>query len=250
MKPKKKNTRASNGLVRLNKFIASTGTVSRRGADELIAAGKVTVNGEPAALGTSIDPRRDHVKIDGRALKPPAQHDHVYILLYKPTGYLCSLSDPEGRPLVTSLIKEHKGRRLNTIGRLDFNSEGLIILTDDGDFAARVGHPSTGPLKTYHVRVRGVPTEKQIERLTKGIAIEGRRARAERVKLLRSKANAWLEIALKEGRNRQVRRMLEALGHPVVKLRRVGIGPLDARGMRARDYRDLTEKEIRILLNE
>jgi 23S rRNA pseudouridine2605 synthase len=255
MNPKKtkktEKKKAGSGSVRLNKFIAAAGIASRRGADELISAGRVTVNGQAAALGTSVDPKRDHVKLDGKLIAAPVQTtEHVYILLNKPTGYICSLSDPSGRPLVTDLIREHRGRRLYPVGRLDFNSEGLIILTDDGDFAARVSHPSTGPLKTYHVRVRGVPTEKQIERLTGGVTIEGRKARAERAKVLRSRANAWLEVTLKEGRNRQLRKMLDALGHPVVKLRRVAIGPLASAGMRPGDYRNLTEKEIRILLNE
>ena len=246
MNPKKKRE-AGSGRVRLNKFIAAAGTASRRGADELIAAGRVTVNGEPASLGVSVDPAKDHVKVDGKLIKPPAPPEPVYILLNKPPGYICSLSDPAGRPLVTDLIKEHRGKRLFPVGRLDFNSEGLIVLTDDGDFAARVGHPSTGPLKTYHVRVRGVPTETAIAKLKSGLTVEGRKMKARSVKLLRSRANSWLEITLKEGQNRQVRKMLRALGHPVVKLRRIAIGPIGSEGMRPGDYRNLTRKEIRIL---
>ena len=243
---KKKKTAA--GSVRLNKFIAAAGVASRRGADELITAGRVTVNGKPAALGMSVDPARNHVKLDGKLVVSHAPPEPVYILLNQPPGYICSLSDPAGRPLVTDLIKEHRGKRLFPVGRLDFNSEGLIVLTDDGDFAARVGHPSTGPLKTYHVRVRGVPTESVIAKLKSGLTIEGRKMKAESAKLLRSRANSWLEITLKEGQNRQVRKMLQALGHPVVKLRRIAIGPIGSEGMRPGDYRNLTPREIKIFL--
>ncbi len=245
-KKKKKETAA--GSVRLNKFIAAAGIASRRAADELIAAGRVTVNGEPASLGVSVDPATDYVKVDGKLVKPPAPHAPIYILLNKPPGYICSLSDPSGRPLVTGLIKEHRGKRLFPVGRLDFNSEGLILLTDDGDFAARVGHPSTGPLKTYHVRVRGVPTEDIIARLKSGVTVEGRKMKARSVKLLRSRANSWLEVTLKEGRNRQLRRMFQALGHPVVKLRRIAIGTIGSEGMRPGDYRNLTPREIKNFL--
>jgi len=244
----KKKREAGSGRVRLNKFIAGAGIASRRGADELITAGRVTVNGETAKLGTSVDPRKDHVKVDGKLVVSHAPPEPVYILLNKPPGYICSLSDPAGRPMVTDLVKEHRGRRLFPVGRLDFNSEGLIILTDDGDFAARVGHPSTGPLKTYNVRVRGVPTESVIAKLKSGLTIEGRSMKVESAKLLRSRANSWLEIALKEGQNRQLRKMLQALGHPVVRLRRTAIGPVDSAGMRPGDYRNLTAQEKRMLL--
>jgi len=234
--------------IRLNRFIASAGVASRRHADALIAAGRVSVNGGSASVGMSVDPRHDSVKVDGRLISAPGKAEHRYILLYKPAGYICSLSDPSGRPLVTDLVKQG-GRRLFPVGRLDFNSEGLLILTDDGDFAARVGHPSTGPIKTYHVRVRGVPDRKKIEQLRSGLIIEGRRVRVERAKMLRSRANSWVEISLKEGRNRQIRKMLQALGHPVVKLRRISIGPIKAGGLKPGQFRELTPEEVRILLD-
>lgn len=232
--------------MRLNQFIARSGLASRRKADELIAEGRVTVNGRPAAVGMTIDPERDHVKVDGRLLHADA--DFVHILLYKPAGYLCTLKDPSNRPLVTDLIKEFKGRRLFPVGRLDFNSEGLLLLTDDGGFAARVGHPSTGPEKTYHVRVRGVPTQKTLEKLRSGITIEGRKARPVKVTLLRGKANSWLEVTLKEGRNRLIRKMLQAVGHPVVRLRRTAIGPLKIGPMKPGQYRLLRREEVARLI--
>ena len=235
------------GLQRLNRFIAASGIASRRKADELIAAGLVTVNGSPATLGTHIDPERDAIKVRGKLIKPRTEGPKLYLLLNKPAGFICSRSDPEGRPQVTDLVHERGAGRLFTVGRLDLNSEGLIILTDDGDFAAHVGHPSTGPQKTYHVRVRGVPDDKALERLRKGLAVDRKRVRAESVSLLRAKANAWLALTLKEGRNRQVRKMLEAVGHPVVKLRRVSIGSLNAAGLKTGQYRRLTEDEIRSL---
>ena len=233
-------------LQRLNRFVAAGAKVSRRKADELIEAGLVTVNGAPALLGAKIDPRKDAVKLRGKLVKTQPS-GNLYLLLNKPAGYLCSRSDPQGRPLVNDLVHERGAKGLFSVGRLDFNSEGLIILTNDGDFAAHVGHPSTGPLKIYHVRVRGVPDDKALERLRRGLSLDRRRVRAESVSLLRSKANSWLAITIKEGRNRQVRRMLEAVGHPVVKLRRVAIGPLSATGLKPGQYRKLTDDEVNAL---
>ncbi len=242
MSREKTKAKRKDNRVRLNRYIAGAGVASRRGADGLIEAGRVTVNGRPASVGMSIDPHRDHVKVNGKLLRPPGER--VHLLLNKPAGYLCSLSDPSKRPLVTDLIGEFRHRRLYPVGRLDFNSEGLLLLTDDGDFAARVGHPSTGPEKTYHVRVRGVPDERTIERLRSGITIGGRRTRPAEARLLRCKKNSWLEVTLKEGRNRQLRRMFQALGHPVVRLRRVKIGPLSAGTLKPGSYRLLRPDEV------
>lgn len=229
--------------IRLNRYIASTGVASRRAADELISSGKVTVNGRQAELGMLVDPRTDSVKVGGKLISPPAL-DFLYLLLYKPRGYLCSRSDPSGRPLVNDLLAEYKGRRLFTVGRLDLNSEGLILLTDDGEFAAKVGHPSSGPQKTYEVRVRGVPSDATLAKLTSGITLDGRRAAVKSARLIKARKNSWVEITLKEGRNRQIRRMFEALGHPVVKLRRTSIGPLKAGGLKPGQYMSLTPREV------
>jgi pseudouridine synthase len=157
---------------------------------------------------------------------------------------LCSASDKENRPLVTDLLKEYRGKRLFTIGRLDFNSEGLIILTNDGEFASKVGHPSSGPVKTYQVRVRGVPDEANLEQLRRGIRVKNYKTRPAEVQLRKAQKNAWLEVTLKEGRNRQLRNMFETIGHPVVKLRRIRIGSLTTAGMKPGDYRLLTDNEI------
>lgn len=228
--------------MRLNKFIAATGTASRRKADRLIQEGRVTVNGKAAALGMAITPGSDHVKVDGKLIR--LDEDKVYLVLFKPRGYLCSTADKAERPLVTDLLKEYRGKRLFTIGRLDFNSEGLIILTNDGEFASKVGHPSSGPTKTYQVRVRGVPDETNLERLRSGIRVKNYKTRPAEVQLRKTQKNAWLEVTLKEGRNRQVRNMFEAVGHPVVKLRRTRIGPVTTAGLKPGDYRLLTSREI------
>lgn len=228
--------------MRLNRFIAEAGVASRRKADELIKAGEVTVNGAPAVIGMEIDPTRDHVKVQGKLIHQ--EMEKVHILLNKPPGYICTLDDEKNRPLVTELVPEFARLRIYPVGRLDYASEGLILLTNDGDFAARVGHPSTGPEKTYKVKVRGVPDEKTLDKLRNGIRIEDYKTRPAKVRLLPSKLNARLEVVIKEGRNRQIRAMFQAVGHPVVKLSRTKIGPVDDRGLKPGQYRLLTPAEI------
>lgn len=228
--------------MRLNKFIAGAGVASRRGADRLIAEGRVTVNGRRAELGSEVDPKTDHVKVEGKLIH--LSEDKIYLLLYKPPGFICSLKDPGNRPLVTDLVGEYRRKRIYPVGRLDFNSEGLIILTNDGDFALEIGHPSTGPDKTYHVRVRGIPDDKTLEKMRRGIVVDNKKTRPAEVRLLRERKNAWIEVTLKEGHNRQIRKMFQALGHPVVKLRRVKIGPLTISGMKPGQYRLLDKTEI------
>ena len=231
--------------MRLNKFIAEAGVASRRGADRLIEEGKVTVNGEKAVVGMTVNPVKDHVKVGGKMLR--VDTDKVHLLLYKPAGYLSTSNDPEGRPVVADLVPEYAGKRLYTIGRLDYTTEGLIILTNDGEFAAKVGHPSTGPEKTYHVRVRNVPDESALERLRAGI--ERVKTQPAKISILRSSKNTWLEVTLKEGRNRQIRQMFEKIGNPVVKLRRVRIGNITSQGLKPGQYRLLTPSEIARLKN-
>src|ERR1051326_3830007 len=212
---------------RLQKLIATAGIASRRHAEELIAAGRVTVNGAVIKeLGTKADPERDHIKVNGKLINPQLKaRDKVYVLLNKPRGYLSSVSDPEGRPLVTELLPPNLGR-LHPVGRLDFNTEGLLLLTNDGDFTNYVTAARNRVEKVYEVKVKGVPTDAAIARLRKGVTFEDgtRTAPAKIVKLRETQTNAWYEVLLHQGHNQQVRRMFELIGHSVLKLRRVRIG--------------------------
>jgi len=235
---------------RLQKLIAVAGIASRRHAEELIAAGEVTVNGKIVTeLGAKADPETDHIKVKGRLLNPLLQkHENVYLLLNKPKGYLSSMADPQRRPLVTDLIPSRLGR-LHPVGRLDFNTEGLLLLTNDGDFTNLITSARNRIAKVYEVKVKGVPPESAIERLRRGIAIDKgeRTAPAEVRKLREIKANSWFEVTLHEGRNQQIRRMFDAIGHSVVKLRRTRIGTLDDKGMPLGKWRRLKEIEVKRL---
>jgi len=232
---------------RLQKLIASAGIASRRHAEDLIRAGKVSVNGKTITeLGAKADPDRDHIKVNGRLIKPLLKRqDQIYVLLNKPKGYLTSMSDPEGRPLVTELIPKGLGR-LHPVGRLDFNTEGLLLLTTDGELTNVITSAKNGVAKVYRVKVKRTPSEKAIERLRRGVIIgEGERAaRGEVRKLRQSDNNAWYEVTLYEGRNQQVRRMFDAIGHSVVKLIRSEIGPLQIGSLKVGQWRYLTPREI------
>src|SRR2546421_61511 len=232
---------------RLQKLIAAAGIASRRHAEELIEAGEVTVNGEVVReLGTKADPARDHIKVRGRLINPLLeQRDKVYVLLYKPRGYLTALSDPEGRPLVTELVPQSLGR-LHPVGRLDFNTEGLLILTNDGELTNHVTSARNHVRKVYEVKVKGVPSEEQVARLRRGVRLEdgARTAPAEIKKLDETKTNSWFEVVLHEGRNQQIRRMFDAIGHSVLKLRRVRIGPVKAEGLPVGKWRHLAPAEV------
>jgi 23S rRNA pseudouridine2605 synthase len=214
---------------RLQKLIATAGIASRRAAEELIAAGEVTVNGKTVTEpGTKADPARDHIKVSGRLINPLlAEREKTYVLLNKPRGYLASLSDPEGRPLVSELVPASLGR-LHPVGRLDFNTEGLLILTNDGELTNFITAARNKVEKVYEVKVKGVPPEAAIVRLRRGIVIEDgtRTAPAVVVRTGETKTNSWFEVILHEGRNQQIRRMFDAVGHSVLKLRRVRIGSL------------------------
>ena len=235
---------------RLQKLIAAAGIASRRHAEELIAAGEVTINGKMVTeLGAKADPETDHIKVKGRLLNPLLQkHEHVYVLLNKPKGCLSSMADPQGRPLVTDLIPSRLGR-LHPVGRLDFNTEGLLLLTNDGEFTNLITSARNRIAKVYEVKVKGVPPESAIERLRRGIAIgKGERTAPAEVRKLREiKANSWFEVALHEGRNQQIRRMFDAVGHSVVKLRRTRIGTLDHKGLPLGKWRRLKEIEVKRL---
>ncbi len=232
---------------RLQKLIAAAGIASRRHAEELITAGRVTVNGEVVKeLGTKADPEKDHIKVNGKLINPQLQsREKVYVLLNKPKGYLSSVSDPEGRPLVTELLPPSLGK-LHPVGRLDFNTEGLLLLTNDGDFTNYVTAARNRIEKVYEVKVKGVPTESGIARLRRGITLEdGTRTAPAKITLLHeTQTNAWYEVLLHQGRNQQVRRMFELIGHSVLKLRRTRIGFLKDENLKPGYFRLLSPGEV------
>jgi pseudouridine synthase len=235
---------------RLQKLIAAAGVASRRHAEELIAAGAVTVNGRVVTeQGTKADPARDHIKVRGRLINPLlAERQKVYVLLNKPRGYLSSVSDPEGRPLVTELVPAALGK-LHPVGRLDFNTEGLLLLTNDGELTNYVTAARNKVQKVYEVKVKGVPPEAAIERLRRGITLDDgvRTAPAQVKRLDETDANSWFEVVLQEGRNQQIRRMFDEIGHSVLKLRRTRIGRLTDEGMKPGAWRHLSPAEVAAL---
>jgi 23S rRNA pseudouridine2605 synthase len=235
---------------RLQKLIAAAGLASRRHAEEMIEAGEVTVNGAVVReLGTKADPARDHIKVRGKLINPLLEkQEKTYVLLNKPRGYLSALSDPEKRPLVSDLVPPALGR-LHPVGRLDFNTEGLLILTNDGELTNHVTSARNKVEKVYEVKVKGVPPEEQIARLRRGIRLDDgvKTAPAEIVKTDETKTNAWYEVKLREGRNQQIRRMFDSIGHSVIKLRRVRIGHVTAEGILIGQWRHLTPVEVKRL---
>jgi pseudouridine synthase len=233
--------------MRVNKFLAMAGVASRRGADKLIEEGGVTINGHKADIGSKVNTEEDHVKVGNRLIRY-GNDEKYYLLVNKPVGYLCSASDPDGRQLVGDLVKNFTKARLFTVGRLDFNSEGLILMTNDGDWAAKVGHPSTGPMKTYQVRVRGVPDEKKIEILRRGVKLKEFSTSPAIIKRKKTAKNSWLEVSIREGKNREIRQMFEHIRHPVVKLRRVRIGAITADGIKPGAWRLLSDSEVAKLI--
>jgi len=232
---------------RLQKLIAAAGLASRRHAEEMIAAGEVTVNGKLVTEpGTKADPARDHIKVRGRLINPLLEaREKVYVLLNKPRGYLASLSDPEERPLVTELVPASLGR-LHPVGRLDFNTEGLLILTNDGELTNYVTAARNGVAKVYEVKVKGVPPEEAVERLRRGIRLDDgiHTAPAQVTQTGETGTNAWFEVILHEGRNQQIRRMFDAIGHSVLKLRRVRIGDLQDERLPVGAWRLLHPAEV------
>lgn len=235
---------------RLQKLIATAGIASRRHAEELIAGGQVTVNGEVVTeLGRKADPERDHIKVRGKLINPLLkERQRVYVLLNKPKGYLTSMADPEGRPLVTELLPSSLGR-VHPVGRLDFNTEGLLILTDDGDLTNYITSARNRVEKVYEAKVKGIPPESAIVRLRRGITLDdgARTAPAEVVKRNETRTNAWFEVTLHEGRNQQIRRMFDAIGHSVIKLSRVRIGALQDARLKPGGWRLLTSAEVKRL---
>ena len=249
---------------RLQKILASAGVTSRRKAEELILAGRVQVNGQVITeLGTRHDPDRDHIKVDGKLLHGPERRH--YYMLNKPRGYVTTVDDPQGRPTVMELMgKAKRGTRpdhvrLYPVGRLDYLSEGLLLMTNDGELANSLSKASTGVEKTYLVKVSGVPDEHALEQIRRGIAIDrgrlnevraGRRDRIvtapAKVELVRGGENPWYEVTLTEGRNRQLRKMFEEVGHHVEKIRRIGYGALRL-DVPPGESRELTPGEVMAL---
>ena len=229
---------------RIQKILSRAGIASRRAAEQVMADGRVTVNGDTIReLGTKADVTTDDIRVDGVRIRPPAEP--VYLLLYKPRGVVTTRHDPEGRPTVMGLVPPVAG--LFPVGRLDVGTEGLIILTNDGNFAQRVSHPRYEVPRVYQAKVRDVPTHETLERLTAGVRVEGERLAADHVRVLEADNNSWLELTLHEGKNHEVRRLMEAVGHPVSKLKRVAIGTVTLRGLNPGQFRHLTPQEVKSL---
>lgn len=231
---------------RLQKFLARAGVASRRQCEALITAGRVQVNGEVIrTLGTRVRPGRDRVQVDGVGLRAEAP---VIIMLHKPAGYITAVSDPEGRPVVLSLLPKAGMPRLFPVGRLDWDTEGLLLLTNDGDLAHLLTHPRHGVSKVYHAKVKGRPTSEVLRRLIQGVVSDGERLSATAARVLRTtQENTWVTIGVHQGRYRQVRRMCEAVGHPVLKLVRVALGPLALGSLPRGQWRPLLPAEVRAL---
>jgi 23S rRNA pseudouridine2605 synthase len=233
-------------LERLQKIIAAAGVASRRKAEELISSGHVQVNGQIVTeLGSKADSKTDHIRVNGKLLQGAQRH--VYFVLNKPKGYVTTASDPEKRPTVMDLIRGVKGR-VYPVGRLDYASEGLLLLTNDGELAHRLMKAASHVPKTYVVKVAGTPKEDAIAKLRLGLSIatdDGKRVTTSPalVRVVKEAANPWYEITLVEGRNRQIRRMFEAVGHHVEKIKRVRYGPL-ALDVPPGEFRSLTPQEI------
>jgi 23S rRNA pseudouridine2605 synthase len=229
---------------RLQKILSRAGIASRRGAEKVIAEGRVTKNGETVTqLGTKADPATDDVRVDGVRVRPP--QPAVYLALNKPKGVVATRHDPEGRTTVMELVPAVAG--LFPVGRLDVTTEGLILLTNDGAFAERVSHPRYEVPRVYQAKVRRVPAAETLDRLRKGVRVDGERMVVDEVRVTEAANNSWLELVLHEGKHHEVRRLLEAVGHPVSKLRRVALGPVTTRGLEPGEFRHLTEREVRAL---
>jgi pseudouridine synthase len=235
-------------VIRLQKILSQAGVSSRRAAEKLMAEGRVSVNGKTIfELGTKADPARDDIRVDGRRIK--AAERPRYILLNKPRGYVTTRSDEKRRPTVLDLL-EGVREYVYPVGRLDYDTEGLLLLTNDGDLAAALTHPRHGVERTYEARVAGMPDERALEKLRRGVPLDGKRTLPATVLLLNSgrrDADGVLLMTIKEGRNRQVRRMLEAVGHPVDRLKRTKIGPIGDRKLPVGAWRDLSADEVRKL---
>jgi 23S rRNA pseudouridine2605 synthase/16S rRNA pseudouridine516 synthase len=241
--------------ARLQKVLSQWGIASRREAEEMIRRSRVYINGTLAQLGQKVDPERDIITVDGKSVSAHAHPHLTYILINKPTGVVSTCYDPQGRKTVLDLLPEklRKGLGLHPVGRLDADSTGALILTNDGDLTYKLTHPSHNIPKTYQVLVKGHPSQAVLEMWRRGVLLDGRKTRPAEVKLLERLADkSRLEIVLQEGRNRQIRRVAEQLGHPVVKLHRIAIGSIKLQNakqppLHEGNYRLLQDEEIRTL---
>lgn len=232
-------------LVRLQKFMADNGVASRRKSEELIAAGKVKVNGVVASIGDKVDPKTDKITVSGKRIA--VDNELVYIMLHKPRGFITTMSDERDRNCVAQLVSD-VGKRVYPIGRLDRESEGLLLLTNDGELANAITHPKKHVPKTYRVTVRPSITESQITALSTGIEIDGRVTMPSEVHILeRQEGRVVLSITIYEGRNRQIRKMCEALSLEVARLKRISEGPIKLGTLAQGKYRYLTDDEVRKL---
>ena len=242
-------------MERLQKIIAGAGIASRRKAEQLITAGRVAVNGKVVTeLGEKADAARDHIRVDGKLIH--AVEEKIYLALNKPKGYVTTTADPEQRPTVMDLVRAPSGTRIYPVGRLDWNSEGLLLLTNDGGLAHKLMRAASHVPKTYMVKISGKPTEAEIAKLRAGIrigGIDGARHKMEpvrtspaKIKLSQDAPNPWYEVTLTEGRNRQLHRMFEAIGHHVEKIKRIRYGPLEL-DLELGKFRKLSEREIALL---
>jgi 23S rRNA pseudouridine2605 synthase len=236
------------GLVRLQKLLAQSGVASRRRCEELMLAGLVEVDGEVVTrLGTKVDPRTAVIRVEGRRLPPVSAH--VYLVLNKPRGVVSTMSDPEGRRTLSDFVAD-RAERLFHVGRLDTDTEGLILLTNDGDFAQRVAHPSYELRKTYVAEVEGQVAKGTVKRLLAGVRLEDGPVEVSAAKVVEARPQrSIVELTIHEGRNRIVRRLLDEVGHPVRKLTRTAIGPVVLRGLRSGQLRELTREELGTLLD-
>ena len=234
--------------TRLQKVLAAAGIASRRASEILIEEGRVEVNGEVVTeQGRRVNPETDRIRVDGARIPPPRRH--VYMVLNKPKGVVSTMEDPEGRPTLSDYLPR-TGERLFHVGRLDTDTEGLIVLTNDGDFAHRLAHPSYKVPKTYTVQAAGVMDNRIIKRLEKGVTLDDGPVRPDKVKLIsRGQDRTLLAITLHEGRNRVVRRMMDTVGHPVDRLSRTEIGPIRIGNLRVGETRELTREELGALLD-
>lgn len=226
--------------------MARCGIASRRASEKLICEGRVSVNGEVVtALGNMVDPEKDIIRVDGMLLKPVT--NRLYIILNKPQGYITTLSDTHGRPTVLDLLKDVK-ERVHPVGRLDMDTSGLLLLTSHGELTFRLTHPKFQVDKGYEAIVKGVPKPDDLKRLAHGVLIDDGITSPAKAELLKANGNALLSIIIHEGRKRQVRRMCEAIGYPVIALKRVSMGPIVLGSLKEGEYRNLKEEEVKCLL--
>jgi pseudouridine synthase len=233
-------------LERIQKILAKAGIASRREAERMLTEGRVMVNGKIIeTLGFKADPSKDSIKVDGKRISP--FEPKIVLLLNKPRGYLSTVKDPKGRPTVVELLRNVKWR-IYPVGRLDFDAEGLLLLTNDGELAYLLSHPKFSVPKTYLVKVAGVPDEKKLTRLKRGVMLDDGRARAISCSLLgQREKNSWVRVVVTEGRNRLVKRMFSAIGHPVLKLKRIEYGPIRLGDLPFGQFRYLTFEEVQKL---